>query len=83
MTTPHQDATPQVGYMARDQYGETHHIDKHPRKFLLEYYDTQHADKMWSDTIDGEVKHVGYIVRGHWFAVYRVHEFKRAESCID
>lgn len=59
-------------YMAIDQYGHTIHDLKHPRKDLMAYYNTQHADKMYVDTEDGLGKHIGYIVRGRWCTVYKV-----------
>jgi hypothetical protein len=66
-----------LGYMARDQFGETIHLKtKHPRKELMDHYGTQHAAKMFRDCKSGGVRHVGYIVAGHWFNVYRVLPFQ-------
>lgn len=44
---------------------------KHPRKELMDLYYTKHADKMMIDTAKG-VKHIGYVVRGHWFTLYKI-----------
>jgi len=66
-------STPHVGYMAIDQYGETYHIgDNPPRKWLLEHFCRQHAAKMYVDTKAGRVRHIGYIIAGHWLEVFSV-----------
>ena len=56
-----------ANYMAIDQYG--HMVSKlvFPRKDLMAYYDTQHAEKLYFDK-----KHVGYIVKGRKCVVYKV-----------
>jgi acyl-CoA synthetase (NDP forming) len=56
-------------YMARDQYGQTVMIHKHPRKELCERVGIRHADKMYIDTPEG-AKHVGYVIGGQWFTVW-------------
>ncbi len=62
-----------LGYMARDQYGETYHIGAHsPRKWLLDHFGRQHADKMYRDKKAGESVHVGYVVAGHWCEIFSV-----------
>jgi len=65
-----------LGYMAKDQYGQTYHNLKHPRKDLLERLYCKHAAKMYCDTKSGEVKHIGYIIAGLWLRVYEVHEWQ-------
>lgn len=62
----------QLGYMARDQYGDTYHIGNNPpRKWLLNHFDRQHAEKMYCDTKSGKTKHVGYIIAGLWLTIFR------------
>jgi hypothetical protein len=62
--------------MAIDQYGETYHdLGKHPRAELLRRLDCQHADKMYHDTVNGTVKHIGYVIGGRWCAIYRVDDW--------
>jgi hypothetical protein len=58
-------------FIAIDQYGNTKFLDKHPRKELTEYFGVKHAEKIYRDTDEG-VKHVGYIVAGHWYQVMRL-----------
>lgn len=70
----------QLGYMAKDQYGQTYFIgDNPPRKWLLNHLDRQHADKMYCDTKDGKVKHVGYIIATLWLSIYRICEWRTAK----
>ena len=52
-----------------------HGIKVHPRKELLERLGATHAEKMYTDTADGESKHIGYIVGGEWFTIFEVHEW--------
>ena len=59
-------------YMAVDQYGQTFHGLDHPRKDLLERLGYKYAQKMYQDTKDGNAKHTGYVIGGHWFTVYAV-----------
>ena len=66
-----------VRYMAIDQYGNTYHGLKHPRKDLLEKLCMRHADKMYVDKLDGSSKHIGYIIAGHWLTVYKVTPMER------
>jgi hypothetical protein len=68
----------QLGYLGIDQYGDKYHIKKSPRKELLEFFDRQHANKMYCDTKSGKVKHKGYIIAGRWIDVYRIMEWKPA-----
>lgn len=68
-----------LGYLGIDQYGNKYTIEKHPRKELLEQLYATHAEKMYCDTVDGKIKHKGYIISGLWIEVFAVHEWKRAE----
>ena len=68
-----------LGYIAFDQYGNNYHIKKHPRKELLEQLDRQHAEKMYVDTIDGKVRHIGYVIGGLWLRVNPICSWKEAE----
>ena len=62
-------------YIAIDQYGNHVHIRKHPRKSLMDWAYTKHAEKIYIDK-EGKATHVGYVVRGHWFNVYKIKPFK-------
>lgn len=67
----------QLGYMAIDQYGDTHHLgDKPPRKALLERFGVSSCRKMYVDTTDGSARHIGYVVAGRWCTVYAVSQWK-------
>ena len=60
-------------YIAFDQYGNTFHIEKHPRKELLEKLCRAHASKMYVDRLnESEPKHIGYVIAGHWLTVYKL-----------
>ena len=59
-------------YMAVDQYGQTYHGLKHPRKDLLARLGGGRAEKMYCDTTSGETRHKGYVIAGLWLTVYRV-----------
>ena len=63
---------PQKFFMAVDQYGNTFHNLKHPRKDLCEKLGRQHVDRMYVDTKDGKSYHCGYIIGGHWLDVFEV-----------
>ena len=69
--------TTKLGFMARDQYGQTYHFPgaEHPRKALLDHFGRQHVAKMYVDTKAGVAKHIGYIVAGLWLTVLEVHEW--------
>jgi hypothetical protein len=56
-------------YMGIDQYGQTYHDLKHPRKDLLERLGARHADKMYCDP---DARHIGYVVRGLWIRLFKV-----------
>jgi flagellar biosynthesis regulator FlbT len=63
-------------YIAIDQYGQTKFLEKYPRKELMEYFGTKHADKIYRD-INGISKHVGYVISGHWFEILKLSEFSK------
>ena len=72
-------ATKKLGYIGLDQYGETYHIGNNPpRKWLLNHFCRRHAEKMYCDTTDGKVPHLGYIIAGHWIEIRAVHAWKVA-----
>ena len=59
-------------YMAIDQYGNTFHSLLHPRKDLCMKIGCSHVSKMFVDTKDGNARHTGYVISGHWLSVYEV-----------
>jgi len=59
-------------YMAINQYGNTFHGLKNPRKDLMEKIGVKHASKMYVDDLTGKTFHIGYIIGGHWLTVYEV-----------
>jgi hypothetical protein len=64
-----------LGYMARDQYGQTIHLtdpDKHPKGQLLDKLGRKHAERIYNDGTESTV-HTGYIVAGSWWTIYEVH----------
>ena len=68
-----------LGYMAVGNYGTTLQLTdakKHPRGQLLKKLGASHAAKMYTDTKDGETKHIGYIIGGEWFTVFEVHAWE-------
>lgn len=71
--------TTQLGFMARDQYGQEIHLPgcQHPRKELMVKLGARHASKMYVDTKSGGSKHIGYIIGGRWFTLYTVGEWSR------
>ena len=67
-----------LGTLAIDQYGNTFHdLGKYPRKALLERLGRTRAKKMYVDTVNGESRHVGYIISGLWLRLYSVSEWSR------
>lgn len=69
----------QIGWLARDQYGNVHEIfsTNYPRAWLMEYYSVRSARKIYRDRKDGSMRHVGWIVAGHWFSVFRLCSLER------
>jgi len=66
-----------LGYIGIDNYGNHYKINKYPRKELLECLGYKYASKMFIDTKDKEVKHIGYVIGDHWITVYELHEWKK------
>ena len=65
-----------LGYIGIDQRGYHYHIEKHPRKELLEQLYSKHADKMYVDNVKtGEARHCGYVIAQRWITVYEIHEW--------
>ena len=65
--------------MGLDQYGNTFHdLGKHPRKALIDKLGGSSTQKMYIDTVDGESKHIGYIVNTHWITLYQVSEWVKS-----
>ena len=58
--------------IAIDQHGRAYRLTKYPRKELLELLGATGAQKIYRDTVSGEVKHVGYLIRGLWLDVFRL-----------
>lgn len=67
-------------YIAVDQYGTHIPIQEHPRKELMEYFGTSHAQKMYTDLKSGGYRHIGYVVRGHWCRVLGLEGVKFAKD---
>lgn len=60
-------------YLAIDQYGHKLLLEsKYPRKELLAYHNTSHADKVYVDTKEGTSRHIGYVVSGYWYTLYKL-----------
>ena len=70
----------QLGFLGVDQYGHKYHIQKNPRKELLEQLGRSHAEKMYCDTTNGKTRHKGYVIAGLWIDVYRVCAWKEADE---
>ena len=59
-------------YMAIDQYGQTYHELKKPRRDLLALLGAKKAEKMYCDDKAGNTKHIGYTIAGLWLRIYEV-----------
>jgi len=61
-------------HMAVDQYGQTFHGLKHPRKDLADRMGvtTQALQKIYVDDAEGNSRHCGYCASGCWFDIYEV-----------
>ena len=69
-----------LGIMGIDQYGTHYDGLVHPRRDLLARLGYKHAEKMFQDSRDGNVKHVGYVIGGLWITLYTVCSWERGES---
>ena len=49
----------------------------HPRAELLSYFGATHAEKVYLDKEDGSTVHVGYIVNGLWFTLYKIEPWEK------
>jgi hypothetical protein len=56
--------------IAIDQYNNIVYVAKYPRKELLEHHQKKHAEKIF-DSKNGVTKHIGYIIAGHWYIIYK------------
>lgn len=64
-------------YIAIDQHGQNYNIGyAAPRKWLLNFFCRQHADKMYQDDKNGNPVHTGYIIAKMWLSVYKITPFK-------
>ena len=61
-----------MDYMAVNQYGDTEHGLRHPRKDLLERGGRRHANKMYVGGGRARGRHCGYVIAGMWWSVYEV-----------
>jgi len=59
-------------YVAIDQYGNTKFLGKYPRKELMEYWGTSHANKIYRDLESGESVHIGWVIKEHWYEVMKI-----------
>jgi len=59
-------------YMGVDQYGDTYHGLKHPRKDLMGRLGSTHADIMYCDLKGGGSRRKGYVIAHRWIDVYEV-----------
>jgi len=67
-----------MSYMAIDQYGHTEHdLGPHPRNELLRRLDRKSARKVYVDKKSGGCVHIGWIIAGRWFTVYKVEPMER------
>lgn len=64
--------------MGIDQYGETYHDLKHPRKELLERIGCGKVRKQYVDKKDGSVVQTGYVVGDRWVTLYNVTPWEKA-----
>ncbi len=63
-------------FIAIDQYGQHYMIgDNPPRKWLLNHFGRQHADKMYND-LKG-LHHIGYVIARYWLTIYCISEWKQ------
>jgi len=62
-------------FIAVDQYESVVWIKKHPRKELMELYDTKHARNCYRDIKDKTI-HTGYVICDHWYEIFKVGVWK-------
>jgi len=56
-------------FMAIDQYGQTYHGLKYPRRDLCRRLGRSHVGKMY---VDPGARHIGYVIAGLWLEVLEV-----------
>jgi hypothetical protein len=61
-------------FMGIDQYGNTYHDLKHPRRDLLEILSATRARKIYETNPDGD-RHIGYVIRGLWIRLFKVEQW--------
>lgn len=66
----------QLGFIGFDQYGNTYHLERYPRKELLEQLYATRAEKMFCCDRYGQARHIGYVIKDHWVRLYRICDFK-------
>lgn len=67
-----------TNYMAIDQYGQTeHNLGRYPRKELLSRCWRKHADKIYVDNTSKGTLHIGWVIAGRWFTVYKVERMEK------
>lgn len=65
-------------FIAINEHGKVYHIGANPpRKWLLNYFGRQHADKIYDD-LKGK-HHVGYVIAGVWLTIYRINDWKSVD----
>jgi len=66
--------------MAIDQYGNTYHGLKYPRKELVERTGYKHVSKMYVDKNDGSTVQVGYVIGPFWLTLYAVIRVEKEDA---
>ena len=59
-----------------DQFGERYYFHRWPRKEIMSQLDCKHASKMYIDSPKGKSFHIGYVIKGHWIAIFREEKIK-------
>ena len=63
----------QVRYIARNQMGDVHIcVTRWPRRELKAISNGGRISKMYVDGEDGNAQHVGYVIGGLWWTLYKV-----------
>ena len=62
-------------FLGIDQWGNSYHGLRHPRKDLVARTGYQHVAKMYRDGADGSSGHAGYVVGPFWIDLYRVYPY--------
>lgn len=65
--------------IAINQFNDIIPVDpKAPKRSLMEHFGRKRGARMYRDTKDGKVLHVGYVVAGHWCEL-----FESAAKCVN